>query len=103
MEGFENASENYFKKIEEENLDESKVELVACTVDEGFRRKGIGRKMLEAMIDTYSGKEILLDVLCDNNTAIHLYESVRFVKQGGAFKGFAPEGLERPDCWRMVR
>ncbi len=102
-EGFANASENYFRKIVSDDLKNDTVELVACSVDEGFRRKGIGRKMLLAMAEKYSEKTIILDVLCENTIAIRLYESVGFVKQGEPFGGFAPEGLEAPMCWRMIK
>lgn len=70
VEGYNHASEEYFRVIEATKLEENTVELVACAVDEGFRRKGIGKKLLLAMIEIYKGKTIILDVLSENKPAI---------------------------------
>jgi len=102
-EGFHHASKEYFEKHTPETIGPNTVELVACGVDEGFRRKRVARHMLETLIEMHQGKTIVLDVLASNQEAIHLYESVGFVKQGKEFAGFAPEGLKAPMCWRMVR
>lgn len=102
-EGFQHASKEYFAKHTPETLAPDTIELVACGVDEGFRRKKVAKRMLEKLIELYQEKTIVLDVLADNKEAIHLYESVGFVKQGMEFSGFAPEGLKAPACWRMTR
>ena len=102
-EGFDHAARAYFGKLTPENLEPDTVVIVALSVDEGFRRKQVGKRLLEAVIAEHKGKTIVLDVLCDNRAAIKLYESTGFVKQGEAFPGFAPEGMKAPMCWRMVR
>ena len=102
-EGFNHASKEYFEKLTPEMLGKDTVELVAFSVEEGFRRKLVGKRMLEAVIQKYQGKTIILDVLARNKEAIRLYENVGFAKQGKVFPGFAPEGLKAPECWRMIR
>lgn len=63
--------------------DEGEIERVAVHPD--FRRRGYGRKLMEAMVD-YSRKkgvrDMTLDVRVNNEKAINLYESCGFSEEG---------------------
>lgn len=102
-EGFIHASDHYFGKFYEEKPDPNTIELVACCVDEGFRRKHIATALLTELIQQYGNKNIRLEVLCNNDAAIKLYEKYGFARTGNAFDGFAPEGLQAPKCYQMER
>jgi len=55
-------------------------------VHDQFQGRGIGRKLLEALLDVadnYLGLvRVELEVMPDNERAIHLYESVGFEHEG---------------------
>lgn len=63
--------------------DEGEIERVAVHPDS--RRRGYGRKLMEAMVE-YSRKkgvrDMTLDVRVNNEKAINLYESCGFVEEG---------------------
>lgn len=63
--------------------DEGEIERVAVHPD--FRRRGYGRKLMEAMVE-YSRKkgvrDMTLDVRVNNEKAINLYESCGFSEEG---------------------
>lgn len=63
--------------------DEGEIERVAVHPD--FRRRGHGRKLMEAMVE-YSRKRgvknMTLDVRVNNEKAINLYESCGFAREG---------------------
>ena len=103
QEGFDYASEEYFKDICKQEGYEDCIELVACCVEEGFRGKGIGEKMLEQLIKDNAKKKIRLTALADNSTAIDLYKKMGFVTTVEEKKGFSPRGLHRPKCVEMER
>lgn len=61
-------------------LDE--IEIIDVGVDENFRKKGIGKKLMRHVIhhaQTKNVTRILLEVRADNMAAIHLYESLGFI------------------------
>ena len=102
-EGFSHASHEYFSQFYQREPDESRVELVACCVDEGFRRRHVAEALLTELIRQNGDKTIRLEVLCANGGAIRLYEKFGFVRVGDAFDGFAPKGLQKPKCYIMER
>lgn len=56
-------------------------ELLTFCVDPACQNQGIGRKLLEAVVETFRmncGKEILLDVAENNASARNLYDSLGF-------------------------
>lgn len=57
-------------------------EIHTIGVDPGFQGRGIGRAMLERLLDIAGDDAILLEVRTDNLAAIALYESVGFVTMG---------------------
>ena len=79
------------------------IEVVACCVDSGFRRKHIASAMLTEIINEYPDRPIELTVLCDNEGAVRLYEKLGFEKQGDRFPGFSAQGQKAPWCWKMLR
>ena len=106
QEGFTYAADNYFKKIGTD-LPENTIEIVALCVDEGFRRKGVASRLLEYVIndEKNKGKDFVLTVLQDNETAIKLYKKYGFkdITDRSNDRGFAAEGLERPYIYVMKR
>jgi len=57
-------------------------EIHTIGVDPSYQGRGIGRSMLEALLDVADGAAIFLEVRTDNVPAIALYESVGFVRLG---------------------
>ena len=102
LEGFNHASKEYFESFENNPLKDS-IEIVACCVDEGFRRKRIASAMLTELINRFGNKIIRLTVLENNYSAIQLYEKKGFVKVGESIEGYAPLGLRKPMCIKMER
>lgn len=51
-------------------------------VDPAYQGKGIGRQLLDRLLTIADGGTVFLEVRTDNEPAIGLYESVRFVKMG---------------------
>ncbi len=102
LEGFNHASKNYFETFENNPL-KNAIEVVACCVDEGFRRKHVASAMLTELNKRFGNKIIRLTVLDGNNAAIDLYEKKGFVKVGEPVEGFAPLGLRKPMCIKMER
>lgn len=75
-------------------------EVVTVAVAERFRQKGIGRKLLDyALILSGAGAEWRLEVACDNEAAIRLYESYGFV-EAGVIKNYYGQGR---NAFRMLR
>ena len=54
-------------------------EIIDIFVLDEYRKKGIGTKLLEKMLDNKSIKNITLEVRIDNNNAISLYNKLGFV------------------------
>lgn len=98
VESFAYASEHYFSKL---NQRTDTIEIVACCVDNGFRRKHIASAMLTEILQEYQNSRIELSVLSENEDAIRLYEKLGFVKVGVSFEGFASPGQKKPLCWKM--
>ena len=51
-------------------------------VDEAFQGRGIGRHLLDRILDIADGAAVFLEVRTDNAAAIGLYESVGFTRVG---------------------
>ncbi len=58
--------------------------LINIAVDEIYRKRGIGKKLIEHFIDNYSGecRKIFLEVRTSNIAAIRFYERLGFKKLG---------------------
>lgn len=54
------------------------IDLLYIIVEPIYRRKNIGSKLLEYLIDNYTYDKILLEVRCDNVNAIKLYKKYNF-------------------------
>ena len=57
------------------------IDLLSIYVDENYRNKKIGTKLLKSLIDkycNYSSKTITLEVECQNIEAFNLYKSLNF-------------------------
>ncbi len=99
--GFYYVSNEYFSK--QINVEDNMIELVACCVDEGFRRKNVANKMLDYIVNQFHDKPIRLTVLKNNDAAIELYKKHKFKTVESDIDGFAPAGLKKPKCNVMIR
>ena len=57
-----------------------KMEIANFDVLNDYQNKGIGTKLISYLIDKYHNLDITLEVKCDNEKAIHLYEKMGFKK-----------------------
>lgn len=57
-------------------------EIHTIGVDPAYQGRGIGRRMLTALLEVADGATIFLEVRTDNEPAIALYQSVGFVNVG---------------------
>jgi L-phenylalanine/L-methionine N-acetyltransferase len=59
---------------------------IGITVHDDYVNRGIGRTLMEALLDLADNvlglKRVELDVITDNAAAIHLYESLGFEREG---------------------
>ena len=69
-------------------------------VDPDFQGQGIGRRLLDAMLEIASGGMVFLEVRTDNLPAIKLYESVGFVNIGLRKRYYRASGA---DAYTMQR
>ena len=83
-------------------------EILTLAVAPGWRRRGIGRRLTEALVAWTAGNgigDIHLEVACDNAPAVALYRQLGF-REAGRRRGYysAPNGQEadgRRDALRM--
>jgi ribosomal-protein-alanine N-acetyltransferase len=75
-------------------------EIHTIGVDPLFQGKGIGRAMLEALLDIADGAAIFLEVRTDNVAAITLYERVGFTRMGVRKRYYRISGA---DAYTMKR
>lgn len=54
------------------------IDLLYIVVEPIYRKKGIGSKLLEYLINNENYERILLEVRCDNSSAIKLYKKYNF-------------------------
>ena len=54
------------------------LELEYIVVEPIYRRKNIGSKLMQYLIDNYKFEKIMLEVRCDNVNAIKLYKKFNF-------------------------
>lgn len=54
------------------------VDIIDVVVDEEYRRKGYGQRLVEFVIQSNPGKRIILEVSVNNNAAIGLYNKLGF-------------------------
>lgn len=54
------------------------IDLLYIVVEPIYRRKNIGTKLLKYLIQTKEFEKIMLEVRCDNNSAIKLYKKFNF-------------------------
>lgn len=75
-------------------------ELVTIAVDGAYRRRGLGKLLLEYMLEYYKDCDLWhLEVDCSNNTAISLYEAFGF-KISGTIENYYGNGKH---AYRMIR
>ncbi|GEK22191.1 ribosomal protein S18-alanine N-acetyltransferase [Cellulomonas xylanilytica] len=76
-------------------------QVMTIGTDERFQGRGLGRRMLDALLDrarTVGAAVVLLEVRVDNDPAIHLYESVGFERLGMRRAYYQPGNI---DAWTM--
>jgi N6-L-threonylcarbamoyladenine synthase len=57
-----------------------KLEIANFDVLVDYQDKGIGTKLIRYLVDKYNNLDITLEVRCNNNKAIHIYEKMGFKK-----------------------
>lgn len=75
-------------------------EIHTIGVDPDFQGQGIGRRLLDDLLDFASGGTVFLEVRTDNEPAIGLYESVGFVNIGLRKRYYRASGA---DAYTMQR
>ena len=76
-------------------------QVMTIGTDERFQGRGLGRRMLENLVDrarTLGAAVVLLEVRVDNDPAIHLYESAGFERLGMRRAYYQPGNI---DAWTM--
>ena len=72
-------------------------EVHTVTVTEALRRQGIGRRMMQALLDEAAARgatEVFLEVRIDNLSAQELYRSLGFEAVGIRPKYYQPDGVD---------
>lgn len=101
-ESWEYTSREYMDKLKDYQKN-NLIYISNVSVDEKYRNLGLGRKLIQYIIDTYGhSKALALHVLTDNQAAIHLYESCAF-KIKDQMCGFSLDGQKPPQVYYMVR
>lgn len=98
---FEYASKNYFEKTTDD-IKPGEAYIMAFCIIKKFRGRGISNKFMRYVISQYPKKNIHLEVLSDNASAIRMYEKMGFVEVEER-EGFNREDLPKPSCKVMVR
>lgn len=98
---FEYTSKNYFE-ITTAEIKKNESYIMAFCIMKSFRGRGISNKFMSYIIKQYSNRDIHLEVLADNISAIKLYEKMGFVEVEEK-TGFNLEHLTKPICKEMVR
>lgn len=75
-------------------------EIHTIGVDPAYQGRGIGRRMLAALLEVAGASTIFLEVRTDNHPAIALYESVGFVNVGLRKRYYRASGA---DAYTMRR
>ena len=78
------------------------LEVIACCVHPEYRNRGIGKQLINHLIELFPNDSMALDVLANNQSAIRVYQKYGFNTMG-VYKGFSMEEASRPDCYRMIR
>ena len=78
-------------------------EIHTVGVDPDFQGQGIGRRLVEEMLQFASGGTIFLEVRTDNAPAIALYESVGFVNVGLRKRYYRVSGADAYTMKRLPR
>ena len=100
---FIHTYENYFKNIPD-YLEQCDIYIPCICVKAGERGKGYGEILLKNLIhmEDFNERVMMLHVLTENSSAIHLYEKYGFQKDGGEQEGYAVSG-QPPKCYAMKR
>lgn len=93
--------DGYFAPLLEESAGLSGYNVVNLCIDENWRKKGIGRGLLQYCLNDCECESVYLDVIADNSSAISVYKSLEFniVKKYEGFSG----GNEPVMCYQMKR
>lgn len=75
-------------------------EIHTIAVDPAYQGKGIGRRLLDGLLDYADGATVFLEVRTDNEAAIALYESAGFEKVGLRKRYYRVSGA---DAYTMKR
>ncbi|WP_239073147.1 ribosomal protein S18-alanine N-acetyltransferase [Sediminihabitans luteus] len=78
-------------------FDDEVVQIMTIGVDPAVQHRGVGRALLEALLDrsrAVRAQAVLLEVRVDNEPAIRLYEGYGFTRISVRKKYYQPEGVD---------
>jgi ribosomal-protein-alanine N-acetyltransferase len=75
-------------------------EIHTIGVDPGHQGRGIGRRMLDALLNIAADSVVHLEVRTDNDAAIALYRSVGFAQVGVRKRYYRVSGADAYTMWR---
>lgn len=91
--------DKYFAKLGD-MVSENQAYIACVCVSQNYRRNKIGEMLIKNALYICGKKEVLLDVIADNEIAIDLYKKYGFQTCGEQEEGYAYGG-EGPMCWAM--
>lgn len=100
-EGLETAVKGYFQPLIEENKRLSGYNIANFCVDSACRGLGLGSAFMAWLVSELGDKDIWLDVILANSSAIRLYEKAGFRKVA-EYSGFSGSEEVLP-CMHMLR
>ena len=93
--------DGYFLPLIRENQTFSGYNIVNICVDEAWRGRGLGKKLLDFCLEKCQDASVHLDVIADNTTAIRLYEHSGF-RIRARYMGFSGSDVKLP-CYHMIK
>lgn len=101
LQKIEGTVKGYFKPLLKEIAELDGYNVVNLCVDESFRNLGIGKKLLNYSISQVETKEVYLDVIADNTSAIRVYQALSFEVEK-EYEGFLSESSSIL-CYKMKK
>lgn len=96
--------ENYIEKLIDEVKDVDFAYISNVCVDEAFRGRGVGKTMLDDVMQIFTEKmyrHFVLDVVADNIGAVKMYNNLSFEQFTKMFSGFSDPDVRKPDVYSM--
>lgn len=98
---FKYTSKEYFEVTTSE-IKTDEVYIMAFCIVESFRGRGVSNPFMRYVTDQYRKKNIHLEVLSDNTSAINMYKKMGFIETEER-EGFSKEDMAKPKCKLMIK